>query len=90
MLCHVDGAGKFTSEVAGVVGSVAKEALIGQEVLKGGSKAILQLLKEIGCLVNVEKIKHRYPYDWKTNEPVIMMLVTEPFSYLLWMIYIFL
>lgn len=75
MLCHVDGAGKFTEEVIGIVGSNA--GLVGQEVLKGGSKAIIELLKTLPDkpLLKVEKIKHRYPYDWKTDEPIIVTLV---------------
>ena len=72
MLCHVDGAGKFTKDVASVVGTDAGKALVGQEVLKGGSVAIIELLKSTGCLIKVEKLKHRFPYDWRTNEPIIV------------------
>jgi isoleucyl-tRNA synthetase len=72
MLCHVDESGRFSSDIADVVGSVATVALVGQEVLGAGSKAILEVLKDLGRLVKVERIKHRYPYDWKTNEPVIV------------------
>jgi hypothetical protein len=75
ILCHVNGAGKFTEEVANVVGEVAGKSLIDQEVLHGGSKAVVDLLRNIGCLVKIQRIKHRYPYDWKTNEPTIMTLV---------------
>jgi isoleucyl-tRNA synthetase len=75
MLCHVDGSGRFISDVADIVGSAAGQTLIGQEVLKGGSKAVIELLKSTGNLVKVEKIKHRFPYDWRTNEPVIVTWV---------------
>ena len=40
--------------------------------------AVIQLLEEIGVLVKLEKIKHRYPYDWKTNEPIIVTCVAFP------------
>ena len=76
MLCHVDETGKFTRNVIDVMGNSGSN-LIGQDVLKGGSKAILDLLQSIGCLVKVEAVKHRYPYDWKTDKPVIMMYETR-------------
>lgn len=73
MLCHVDGEGKFSQRVTDVVPpELGGEALVGLEVLKGGSKAIVKILEECGALLGVERIKHRYPYDWKTNEPVIV------------------
>jgi isoleucyl-tRNA synthetase len=74
MICHVDGAGKFTSTIADVMGTEAAKELIGKEVLKAGGKAMIELLRAMGnnVLMGVEKIKHRYPYDWKTDEPVIV------------------
>lgn len=79
MICHVNAEGKFTAEVANVVGDRAARSLIGQEVLTNGSKAVVELLKMSGSLVKVQRIKHRYPYDWKTNEPIIMTCVIENF-----------
>lgn len=73
--CHVGEGGLFTNEVAHVVGKEAGESLVGQPVLDSGSKSIVSLLKNIGCLLKVERFKHRYPYDWKTDRPVIMTYV---------------
>jgi isoleucyl-tRNA synthetase len=74
MICHVDGAGKCTPEIADVIGKDAAKELVGKDVLKGGGKAMVELLRGMGeeVLYGVEKIKHRYPYDWKTGEPVIV------------------
>lgn len=73
MLCHVDGEGKFSQCVTDVVPpELGGDALVGLEVLKGGSKAIVKILEGCGALLAVERIKHKYPYDWKTNEPVIV------------------
>lgn len=71
MLCHVDSEGRFTAEVADIVGD-ASAGLIGKEVLNNGSKAVVDLLKNVGALLKVQRVKHRYPYDWKTNEPIIV------------------
>jgi isoleucyl-tRNA synthetase len=75
IVCHVGEGGLFTNEVANVVGKEAGEALVGQPVLDSGSKSIVGLLKKIGCLLRVERFKHRYPYDWKTDRPVIVTYV---------------
>lgn len=74
MICHVDGSGKFSSEIISVLGEEAGKELVGKDVLKAGGKAIVDLLRTMGeeFLLGVEKIKHRYPYDWKTGEPVIV------------------
>lgn len=73
--CHVGEGGLFTNEVAHVVGTEAGESLVGQPVLDSGSRSIVGLLKNIGCLLKVERFKHRYPYDWKTDKPVIVTYV---------------
>ncbi|KAF8067764.1 tRNA synthetases class I-domain-containing protein [Lyophyllum atratum] len=79
MICHVDGEGKFTSDVAHVVGD-ASTSLVGQEVLGGGSRAVVELLKRVGSLVKVQRIKHRYPYDWKTDKPIIVTATSQWFA----------
>ncbi|KAH7926232.1 isoleucyl-tRNA synthetase [Leucogyrophana mollusca] len=80
MMCHVDESGKFADKVAHAVGSDTANLLVGQDVLKGGSKAIVQLLARTGNLVKMQKIKHRYPYDWKTNEPIIVTATSQWFA----------
>ena len=75
VVCHVGEGGLFTNEVAHVIGKEAGEALVGQPVLDSGSKSIVSLLKNMGCLLGVERFKHRYPYDWKTDRPVIVTYV---------------
>lgn len=73
LLCHVDGAGQFSQEVASVTGETVAKSLVGLDILKGGSKAMVKVLEDAGALVKLQKIKHRYPYDWKTGEPIIVM-----------------
>jgi isoleucyl-tRNA synthetase len=71
MLCHVNAEGRFDEGVLDALGDKG-QVLIGQEVLKGGGKIIVQLLEEAKVLLKMEKIKHKYPYDWKTKEPIIV------------------
>ncbi|KAG6909906.1 hypothetical protein DXG01_014426 [Tephrocybe rancida] len=79
MICHVDGEGKFTSDVADVVGESAS-ILVGHDVLGDGSRAVVELLKKIGALVKVQRFKHRYPYDWKTDKPIIVTATSQWFA----------
>jgi isoleucyl-tRNA synthetase len=72
ILCHVDETGAFSPEIANVVGEEAAASLIGKNVLVKGNTAMLDLLKKERKAVKTENIWHRYPYDWKTNEPIIV------------------
>jgi isoleucyl-tRNA synthetase len=80
MICHVGSAGEFLESVAEVVGQDAGKVLIGKSVLKDGSKAAVDLLRDVGQLVKVKRIKHRYPYDWKTDEPIILTATSQWFA----------
>ena len=72
IVCHVNDKGQFSTEVADVVGPEHASRLVGKSVLGDGNKEMVLLLKELGKVLKVERIKHRYPYDWKTNEPIIV------------------
>ncbi|KAG6854411.1 hypothetical protein C0991_006953 [Blastosporella zonata] len=80
MICHVDGEGKFTSDVADIVGEESAPSLVGQEVLGDGSRAVVELLKKVDALVKVQRFKHRYPYDWKTDKPIIVTATSQWFA----------
>ncbi|PBK94614.1 isoleucyl-tRNA synthetase [Armillaria gallica] len=72
MLCHVGSEGEFKADVADVVGDAAAQSLVGKPVLEDGSRAVVALLKEINSLVKIERFKHKYPYDWRTDKPIII------------------
>lgn len=88
LLCHVDEKGAFSPEIANVVGEEAAASLVGKNVLVKGNAAMLELLRKKRMVVKTEKITHRYPYDWKTNEPVIVTYDTS-FASLFSVIFIF-
>ncbi len=31
------------------------------------------VVRELGVVRKVQRVKHRYPYDWKTDRPVLIM-----------------
>lgn len=70
----VDSDGLFTGEAY----PDDPERLRGASVLKGGSKAVLGLLGADVLAVN--KYKHKYPYDWRTKQPIIMRATAQWFA----------
>ncbi|KAF7300647.1 hypothetical protein HMN09_00950200 [Mycena chlorophos] len=79
MICHVGSAGEFTKDVVQTVGD-AGSVLVGESVLDGGSRKIVELLKEVDALVKIQRIKHRYPYDWRTDQPIILTATSQWFT----------
>ena len=75
IVCHVGEGGLFTNEVTHVVGKEAGQTLVGQPVLDNGSRTIVDHLKNMKRLLKIERFKHRYPYDWKTDKPIIVTYV---------------
>ncbi|KAI0071530.1 isoleucyl-tRNA synthetase [Panus rudis PR-1116 ss-1] len=80
ILCHVDGLGCFKPDVAEVVGEEAAKELVGKSVLDEGGKAMMMLLKRVGVVRKDMPYRHRYPYDWKTDKPVIVMATSQWFA----------
>ncbi|KAF7349261.1 hypothetical protein MSAN_01715600 [Mycena sanguinolenta] len=79
IVCHVGGAGEFTGQVTETVGD-AGTVLIGESVLEGGSRKVVELLKQVGALVKIQRTKHRYPYDWRTDKPIIVTATSQWFA----------
>ncbi|KAI5809765.1 tRNA synthetases class I-domain-containing protein [Peziza echinospora] len=73
----VDNSGKFTDEALPHDPSV----LEGKEVLYAGNKAVLELMESAGALMTIQdKYKHKYPYDWRTKQPVIVRSTAQWFA----------
>jgi len=75
IICHVDGEGRFTDQVIDVLKEDLASGVRGKEVLGDGSKAIIDVLKRLGRLNKNLSVEHRYPYDWKTDKPIIVTYV---------------
>lgn len=69
----VDDEGKFTNVVE-------PESLRGLPVLGEGNMAIVELLKDRGALVHRHIYEHKYPYDWRSKEPVIVRATEQWFA----------
>ena len=45
-----------------------------------GAKEVIKLLHEQNLLIATRKIRHKYPYDWKTKKPVIIRATPQWFA----------
>ena len=69
VICPVDEAGKFTSEVADYEGMQVFET----------NEPIMQWLKANGLLVKKEQYTHSYPFCWRTDTPLIYKAMSSWF-----------
>ena len=72
----VDGQGRFTSAALPDDPSI----LAGREVLKDGSRAVLDILTASGHVLATHDYVHKYPYDWRTKLPVIIRATEQWFA----------
>ncbi|KAF8428197.1 tRNA synthetases class I-domain-containing protein [Tirmania nivea] len=73
----VDNAGCFTEEAL----PHNPTLLVGKPVQFSGNKAVVELLRDHGALLGLEeKYLHKYPYDWRTKQPVIIRSTAQWFA----------
>jgi isoleucyl-tRNA synthetase len=69
LVCPVDGNGRFTSEVPPYAGVLVKDA----------DKQIIHDLKKQGHIFYQGTIRHRYPFCWRSDTPLIYKAVSTWF-----------
>ena len=71
----VDDAGRFTKTLA-----TDRYGLTGQDVLKGGVTAVIAAMKKEDLILGTFALKHKYPYDWRSKQPVIIRATEQWFA----------
>lgn len=61
-MCIVDENGNYTD--------LAPDFLKNKSVLNDGNRMVLERLED--DIVHLDKIRHSYPIDWRTKEPVLI------------------
>ena len=56
------------------------QRLQGKDVLGQGNKAVLQLLVDRDMIIASHKYSHKYPYDWRSKQPVIIRATQQWFA----------
>lgn len=54
--------------------------LMGKEVLSEGAQEVMRILKERGALISAQTLRHKYPYDWRSKQPVIVRATAQWFA----------
>ena len=72
MKCLVNSEGQYQPETGA--------ELTGLEVLSSGNEAVIRQLKENNILVHESAYTHRYPYDWRSKQPVIIRSTRQWFA----------
>lgn len=49
-------------------------------MLKEGNEAVVRILREGGVLLHEHEYRHKYPYDWRSKEPVIVRATEQWFA----------
>jgi isoleucyl-tRNA synthetase len=71
ILSPVDGEGRFTNEAG---------EFAGLAVLTDGNTAVIKALGDRAALLKEEAYAHKYPYDWRTKQPVILRATEQWFA----------
>ncbi|KAI6360860.1 hypothetical protein MCOR25_006597 [Pyricularia grisea] len=73
----IDDAGIFAKDVCPANSEIPREGA-GADVLKGGSKSIMTILGSE--VLHSHKHTHKYPYDWRTKEPIVVRATAQWFA----------
>lgn len=76
IISPVDADGLFCADETGTVQSEALLRLQGKSVLANGVLEVITMLREKKLLLATTMIRHKYPYDWRTKQPVIFRYIT--------------
>ncbi|KAL8773704.1 MAG: hypothetical protein Q9209_001472 [Squamulea sp. 1 TL-2023] len=85
-LCHKHGITAFTPvDDAGCFYNLMlprglHDDLNGKAVLDQGTQAVLELYNSVGALVKQNPFIHKYPYDWRTKQPLIIRATEQWFA----------
>ena len=72
----VDDAGRFTPGAS----PDKPEILVGKQVLTEGNRSVLTHLNTHGRILGQHTYSHKYPYDWRSKQPVILRATEQWFA----------
>ncbi|KAI2628066.1 isoleucyl-tRNA synthetase [Hypomontagnella submonticulosa] len=73
----IDDQGKFTQDAFPDSPEVLQSA---PSINEGGGQNVLDILEPHGDVLRVEKYQHKYPYDWRTKQPVVIRATEQWFA----------
>ncbi|KAI0596528.1 isoleucyl-tRNA synthetase [Biscogniauxia sp. FL1348] len=73
----IDDQGRFTKDA---FPDSPETLLSAPSINEGGGRVVLDLLRPYGDVLLVERYKHKYPYDWRTKQPVVIRATEQWFA----------
>lgn len=73
----INDMGHFTKDAFPDAPEVLQQA---PSVIEGGGRNVIDLLKPHDDVMLVERYRHKYPYDWRTNKPVVIRATEQWFA----------
>lgn len=72
----LDDEGRFTALAA----PSAPDTLLRKEVLTSGNDAVISILRENQRLLVTHHYQHKYPYDWRSKQPIVVRATEQWFA----------
>ncbi|KAH8922066.1 isoleucyl-tRNA synthetase [Atractiella rhizophila] len=79
LLTTVTDQGRFSNSLRQILRPDIAEELNGKSVMGDGVKSITHYLREESLIAEVP-ITHKYPYDWRTKQPVMIRVTPQWFA----------
>lgn len=86
----VNNEGRYSQDILQLDSTSEKEAsrnnppisqrLLGKNVLTEGAQEVMTILEERGALISAQTLRHKYPYDWRSKQPVIVRATAQWFA----------
>ncbi|KAK9894284.1 isoleucyl-tRNA synthetase [Cystobasidium minutum MCA 4210] len=80
MASYVDADGQYGGNLSSEIVSPDVTGLVGASVLSDAPAKVIEDLKARGLLLASAKIRHKYPHDWRTKQPVIVRSTPQWFA----------
>ncbi|KAI0881268.1 isoleucyl-tRNA synthetase [Annulohypoxylon maeteangense] len=77
VVAPIDDHGRFTEDA---FPDLPEALLSSPSVIEGGGQDVLSLLQVYADVLWTEKHTHKYPYDWRTKQPVIIRATEQWFA----------
>lgn len=76
----VDEDGTYNSDLESLMEPFTSAKLLGLPVMTSGNDIIIGLLQEKGVLIAEHSITHKYPFDWRSRQPILVRSTSQWFA----------
>lgn len=78
--CYNNDLIELDSGLSGDESQSVSSRLVGKDVMTVGASEVITILKERSALVSMHTLRHKYPYDWRSKQPVLVRATAQWFA----------